>query len=72
MTARRRAFFEKWTPAHNLTVEEEARKFPEQAGITLRGELEEIAGPIGFLKSPAARWMTGASIRMDGGQIKGI
>jgi hypothetical protein len=22
--------------------------------------------------SPAAKWMTGASVRMDGGEIKGI
>src|SRR3984957_9983814 len=34
MTGRRRAFFEKWAPAHNLTVEEAIKKFPEQAGIT--------------------------------------
>jgi 3-oxoacyl-[acyl-carrier protein] reductase len=45
MTGRRRAFFEKWAPAHGLTV---------------------------YLASPAAKWMTGASVRMDGGEIKGI
>jgi len=25
-----------------------------------------------YLVSPAAKWMTGASVRMDGGEIKGI
>jgi len=25
-----------------------------------------------YLVSPAARWMTGASVRMDGGEIKTI
>jgi 3-oxoacyl-[acyl-carrier protein] reductase len=25
-----------------------------------------------YLLSPAARWITGASVRMDGGEIKGI
>lgn len=25
-----------------------------------------------FMVSPAAKWMTGASFRMDGGEIKGI
>lgn len=25
-----------------------------------------------FLVSPAAKWMTGTSVRMDGGEIKGI
>jgi 3-oxoacyl-[acyl-carrier protein] reductase len=72
MTGRRRAFFEKWAPAHKLTVEEAIEKFPEQAGITRFGKPEEIADLIGYLVSPAARWMTGAAIRMDGGEIKGI
>jgi 3-oxoacyl-[acyl-carrier protein] reductase len=72
MTARRRAFFESWAPAHNLTVEEAIKKFPEQAGITRFGKPEEIADLMSYLISPAARWMTGASIRIDGGEIKGI
>jgi 3-oxoacyl-[acyl-carrier protein] reductase len=55
MTGRRRAFFEKWAPAHNLTVEEALQRFPEQAGITRFGKPEEIADLIGYLVSPAAR-----------------
>jgi 3-oxoacyl-[acyl-carrier protein] reductase len=43
MTGRRRAFFEKWAPANNLTVEEAIQKFPEQAGITRFGKPEEVA-----------------------------
>lgn len=72
MTGRRHAFFEKWAPAHNLTVEEAIKKFPDQAGITRFGKAEEIADLLGYLVSPAAKWMTGASIRMDGGEIKAI
>jgi 3-oxoacyl-[acyl-carrier protein] reductase len=72
MTGRRRAFFESWAPAHNLTVEEAIRKFPEQAGSTRLGKPEEIADLMGYLVSPAAKWMTGASVRMDGGEIKNI
>ena len=72
MTGRRRAFFEKWAPAHNLTVEEAIKKFPEQAGITRLGKPEEIADLMSYLVSPAAKWMTGAAVRMDGGEIKGI
>ena len=72
MTGRRRAFFEKWAPAHNLTVEEAIKKFPEQAGITRLGKPEEIADLMGYLVSPAAKWMTGAAVRMDGGEIKAI
>jgi 3-oxoacyl-[acyl-carrier protein] reductase len=72
MTGRRRAFFETWAPAHNLTVEEAIKKFPEQAGITRFGKPEDIADLMSYLVSPAAKWMTGASVRMDGGEIKGI
>jgi 3-oxoacyl-[acyl-carrier protein] reductase len=72
MTGRRQTFFEKWAPAHNLTVEEAVKKFPEEAGITRFGKPEEIADLMAYVVSPAAKWMTGASLRMDGGEIKGI
>ena len=72
MTGRRRSFLEKWAPAHGLTVEQATRKFPEDARIARYGTPEEIAGLMAYLVSPAAKWMTGSSIRMDGGEIKGI
>jgi 3-oxoacyl-[acyl-carrier protein] reductase len=72
MTARRQSFFEKWAPAHNLTVEAAVQKFPEEAGISRFGKPEEVADLLGYLVSPAAKWMTGASIRIDGGEIKAI
>jgi 3-oxoacyl-[acyl-carrier protein] reductase len=72
MTGRRESFFRKWAPAHNLTVEEAVKKFPEEVGIARFGKPEEIADLMAYMVSPAARWMTGASVRMDGGEIKGI
>jgi len=72
MTRRRQSFFEKWAPAHNLTVEEAFKKFPEEVGIARFGTPEEIADLLGYLVSPAAKWLTGASVRMDGGEIKSI
>ena len=72
MTARRRSFLDKWAPAHGLTVEQAIEKFPAEAGIARYGEPEEVADLLGYLVSPAAKWMTGASIRIDGGEIKGI
>ncbi|HEX4076845.1 MAG TPA: SDR family oxidoreductase [Candidatus Acidoferrales bacterium] len=72
MTGRRQSFFEKWAPAHNLTVEEAIKKFPEEAGIGRFGKPEEIADLLAFLVSPAAKWLTGSSVRMDGGETKGI
>ena len=72
MTGRRESFFQKWAPAHNLTVEEALHNFPEEVGIARFGKPEEIADLMAFLVSPAAKWMTGASVRMDGGEVKGI
>ena len=36
------------------------------------GEPEEIAELTAFLVSPGARWMTGSTLRMDGGEVKSI
>jgi 3-oxoacyl-[acyl-carrier protein] reductase len=72
MTGRRESFFKKWAPAHDMTVEEAVKKFPEEVGIARFGKPEEIADLMAFIVSPAAKWMTGASVRMDGGEVKGI
>ncbi len=72
MTGRRRSFLEKWAPAHNMSVEEAIKEFPEEVGISRYGRPEEIADLLAFMVSPAAKWMTGTSVRMDGGEIKSI
>jgi 3-oxoacyl-[acyl-carrier protein] reductase len=72
MTGRRLSFLQHWAPEHNMSVEEAMQKFPEEVGISRYGQPEEIAELLGFMVSPAAKWMTGASLRMDGGEIKGI
>jgi len=72
MTHRRRTFMEKWAPAHGMTVEEATKKFPEQIGISRYGTAEEVADLMAYLVSPAAKWLTGTSVRIDGGEIKGI
>ena len=72
MTGRRRSYLERWAPLHGMTVEEATEKFPEEAGITRYGTPEDIAELMAFVVTPAARWMTGAALRMDGGEIKGI
>jgi 3-oxoacyl-[acyl-carrier protein] reductase len=69
MTGRRRSFLEKWAPAHNMSVEDAMKKFPEEAGINRCGRPAEIAELLGFMVSPAAKWMTGTSLRMDGGEV---
>ena len=64
---------EKWAPDHGMTLEEARPKdFRREAGISRYGKPEEIADLMAFLVSPAAKWLTGTSVRMDGGEIKGI
>jgi NAD(P)-dependent dehydrogenase (short-subunit alcohol dehydrogenase family) len=72
MTGRRRSYLQHWAPLHNMTVEEATARFPKEAGIARYGEPEEIAQLMAFLVSPEARWMTGSTLRMDGGEGKSI
>jgi NAD(P)-dependent dehydrogenase (short-subunit alcohol dehydrogenase family) len=72
MTGRRRSYLEHWASIHNVTVAEATTKFPKDAGIARYGEPEEIAELMAFLVSPGARWMTGSTLRMDGGEVKSI
>ena len=72
MTGRRQSYLEHWAPLHNLSVEEATAKFPLEAGIARYGTPEEIAELMAFIVSPAAHWMTGSTLRMDGGEVKSI
>jgi len=72
MTGRRRSYLEHWASIHSMTVAEATAKFPRDAGIARYGEPEEIAELMAFLVSPGARWMTGSTLRMDGGEVKSI
>lgn len=72
MTGRRQSFFERWAPANHLTIDEAIQQFPAKAGIARMGQPEEIADLFAFLVSPAAKWMTGTSVRMDGGEVKDV
>src|SRR5579863_3510474 len=72
MTGRRRSFLQHWAPEHGMSVEEATKQFPEKVGIARYGEADEITGLMAYLVSGEARWLTGSSVRMDGGEIKGI
>jgi NAD(P)-dependent dehydrogenase (short-subunit alcohol dehydrogenase family) len=72
MTGRRRSYLEHWAPLHDMSVEEATQKFPAEAGIARYGTPEEIAELMAFIVSPAAHWMMGSTLRMDGGEVKSI
>ncbi|VWM19843.1 SDR family oxidoreductase [Burkholderia lata] len=72
MTGRRRSYLEHWAPLHGMSVDEATARFPVEAGIARYGTPEEIAELIAFVVSPAAHWMTGSALRMDGGEVKSV
>jgi 3-oxoacyl-[acyl-carrier protein] reductase len=72
MTGRRLAMLEKIAAAKKIRLEEAKQQFLKQAGISRFGTPEEIAGTMAFIVSPAARWMTGTVVRVDGGEVKSI
>jgi NAD(P)-dependent dehydrogenase (short-subunit alcohol dehydrogenase family) len=72
MTERRRSYLEHWAPLHKMTVEGAPANLPKEACIARYGEPEEIAELMAFLISPGARWLTGSTLRMDGGEVKSV
>ena len=72
MTGRRKSYLEHWAPIHNVSVEDASQRFLQDSGIARYGEPEEIAELMAFLVSPPARWLTGAQLRMDGGEVTSV
>jgi len=57
--------------ANGSTVEEETRKQIQQSALGRIGQPEEFANAAVFLVSPAASYITGAMLNVDGGIYKG-
>jgi 3-oxoacyl-[acyl-carrier protein] reductase len=72
MTGRRLSMLEKAAATKKISVAEAKQQFLSQAGISRFGEPEEIAELMAFVVSPAARWLTGTVLRMDGGEVKSV
>lgn len=72
MTDRRRSMLEKYATTHSLEFDQAVDRFALESGIARYGKPEDIAALIAFIVSPSAHWMTGAMLRMDGGEIKAL
>jgi 3-oxoacyl-[acyl-carrier protein] reductase len=72
MTPRRLSMIEKWAAAHEVGIDQAKQMLLTKAGIGRYGEPQDIAELMAFLVSPAARWLTGTQLRIDGGEVKSI
>jgi 3-oxoacyl-[acyl-carrier protein] reductase len=72
MTPRRLSMIEKWAAAHEVGVDQARQMLLTKAGIGRYGEPQDIAELMAFLVSPAARWLTGTQLRIDGGEVTSI
>ena len=72
MTDRRMSMMRQWASVHGVDIEAAKKILLEKSGITRYGTPEDIAELMSFLVSPAARWITGTQIRIDGGGVRTI
>ena len=72
MTERVTQLMEARAKANGTSVEEETAKQTAESALGRVGEPEEFAKPAAFLLSPAASYITGVSLLVDGGITKGM
>jgi 3-oxoacyl-[acyl-carrier protein] reductase len=72
MTGRRLGMIEKMAAAKGISVEEAKAAVLAEMGLARFGSAEEVAELMGYLVSGPAKWLTGATLRIDGGEVKSI
>ena len=58
--------------AHNISLNEATSHFAIESGIQRYGEPDDVVELIVFLVSAGARWITGAAMRVDGGETRAV
>lgn len=71
-TGRLDSLFGKWSADSGVTLEEYRDKTAASIPLRRIASPEEFANVVGFLTSPAASYVTGAVIPVDGGRIPAI
>ncbi|MFA6125138.1 MAG: SDR family NAD(P)-dependent oxidoreductase [Sphingomonas sp.] len=72
LTGRRLKMIEHFAATRKIPLEDAMSTYASEAGISRFGRPEDIAALIAFALSPSAHWMTGASLRMDGGETRSL
>lgn len=72
MTERVTQLMEARAKANGTSIEEESAKQLAESALGRVGQPEEFAKPAVFLLSPAASYITGVSLLVDGGMTKGL
>lgn len=71
-TAAMNRLFKKKTEADKITMEEAMLHFINQTDVGFLGAAEDFASLAAWLLSPHSRYLTGQTISVDGGMIKGV
>jgi 3-oxoacyl-[acyl-carrier protein] reductase len=57
--------------ANNTSIDEEIKKLTDEIALGRMAQPEEVANAVVFLLSPAASYITGVLLTVDGGIYKG-
>ncbi len=72
VTDRLRELDEATSKRLGITVEEQQKKMEASIPMGRYGDAQEFANAAAFLLSDAASYVTGATLQVDGGMIKGV
>lgn len=72
MTARRRAMIARFGEANGIAPADAEARFLNDSGIVRFGTPADIAEAYAWLLSPAADWITGSALRVDGGEVAAL
>ncbi len=70
MTDRRKMMLQGYADMHGLSLEAAIDRFAAEVGIARYGQPDDVANAVAFLFAPDSQWITGAALRVDGGETK--
>ena len=71
-TGRLTGLFEQWAAKEQLSIDEYEKKMAQTVPLRRIAEPDEIASVAAFLASPAASYVNGVSLAVDGGRTRSI